>query len=34
MVEALNGAVHANMAFWPLEDSIILYGNLIICDKG
>jgi hypothetical protein len=26
MVEALNGAVHAKTAFWPLEVSIILYA--------
>ena len=28
MVEALNGAAHANSAFWPLEASIILYGGI------
>lgn len=27
IVEALNSAAHANKAFWPLEASIILYGQ-------
>lgn len=26
MVEALNGAANAKMAFWPLEAFIILYS--------